>query len=124
MDLDAAVVVAEDITLSTYTLAEEWRSSTLPNDLEQLALKVQGSLARLQVEMDRTAALSEQLQQIEEGDSEESAVSLDAALVTLTEAQSLFMRAMEQADNLLAGLGSYTSADAAYQQGLAERVIG
>ena len=118
MDLDAAVVVAEDITLSTYTLAEEWRSSTLPNDLEQLALKVQGSLARLQVEMDRTAALSEQLQQIEEGDSEESAVSLDAALVTLTEAQSLFIRAMEQADNLLAGLGSYTSADAAYQQGL------
>jgi hypothetical protein len=116
LDLDAAGEVAEDITQSTYTLAEEWLSPTLPNDLEQLTLMVQGSLALLQVEMDRTAALSEQLQQIEESDGEESALSLDTALASLTEAQSLFVRAVDQAKNLLAGLGGYTSADSAYQQ--------
>jgi len=117
LDLDAAGEVAEDITGNTYAMAEEWRDSSLPNNLEHLALKVQGSLARLQGEMDRTAALSEQLQQIEDGGSEGSAQSLDAALVSLAEAQSLFKQALEQAGTLLAGLGSYTSADAAYRQG-------
>lgn len=117
LDLAAAGKVAEDITGNTYTLAEEWRSSSLPNNLEHLVIKVQGSLARLQGEMDRTAALSEQLQQIEDGGSEESAQSLDAALVSLTEAQSLFKQALKQAGTLLAGLGSFTAADAAYRQG-------
>ena len=118
LDQAAAVKVAEDITGNTYTIAEEWRSPTLPNNLEHLAIKVQGSLARLRSEMDRTAALSEQLQQIEGEGSEEIAPTLDAALVSLAEAQSLLERALGQAENLLAGLGSYTNADATYRQGL------
>jgi len=124
LDLAAAAKVAEDITENTYTLAEEWRSSTLPNNLEHLVIKVQGCLARLQSEMDRTAALSQQLQQIEDGGSEESDQSLDAALVSLAEAQSLFEQALGQAGNLLAGLRSYTSADAAYRQGLEKLFAG
>jgi hypothetical protein len=117
LDLDAAVKVAEDITENTYILAEEWRSSTLPNNLEHLAIKVQGSLTWLQSEMDRTAALSEQLQQKEDGGSEESDQSLDAALVSIAEAQSLFEQALEQAGTLLNGLGGFRAADAAYRQG-------
>jgi chromosome segregation ATPase len=117
LDLNAAGKVAEDITENTYTLTEEWRSSTLPNNLEHLVIKVRGSLARLQGEMDRTAALSEQIQQIEDGGSEESAQSLDAALVSLAEAQSLLKQALEQTGTLLAGLGSFTTADSAYRQG-------
>ena len=117
LDQAAAVRVAEDIAGNTFTLAEEWRSTTLPNNLEHLAIKVQGSLARLRSEMDRTAALSVQLQQLEDEGSGDPAQSLDAALASLNEAQSLLERAMRQAGTLLAGLGSYTSADAAYRKG-------
>lgn len=116
LDLGAAREAAEDIAHNTYLLAEEWRSSQLPNDLETLIIKVRGSLAVLGGEMERAAILSEQLLGME-GSDEAAAQDLQASLASLAEAQSILKQELEQAGVLLAGLDSLNNADAAYRQG-------
>jgi len=117
LDLEAARKTAEDIADNTLVLAEEWRSSQLPNDMERLAIKVRGSLAALLGEMERTAVLTEQLGRMECAGDEASAQDLQASLASLSEAQSLLELALEQAGDLLAGLDGLVNADAAYRQG-------